>query len=608
MKILKSIKEIFGFFKSGMYYNSFKILLLNSPILTVTLLTLIVLSGLLWPLNTYFLQLVINAFTDFFSGTGSQSAIAISLLFMIIGLVFFPIVDNIINLLKVRLTYNMQKWYRKQIFYKVKNLDYKMYEDKEMYDLYLRVNKTVDLPLITVLSLIEVLKQVVSVIGFTIIIVQAQWLIIPFVALFVVPLIRIRMKNADKTYKLSVERSSSIRYASYLSGFFFDKNIIREMSIFGFKKYIEKKWSDLYTENFKEQQKVTLSNDIYLTIGMMIHGFGGMFATFLLFIPLAMGRLQLGSFVAANDSIGKLTVLLAYSFGNVLSTMRNCWNQWNDFKAFQKLDEKIPLLSVDSQRENVCLEFDNVWFKYPNTERWVIKGISFKINTGSKVVIVGKNGAGKSTVVKLAMGLYKPQKGNVKINGTDVFEIEYASRKKLISCVFQDYVKYPMTIRENVGLGDLSNLYNDMKILAAMEHGTINEILQDSEFGLETVLGKIFDNSLDLSEGQWQRLSIARTMMTDARILLLDEPVASLDASSETQLYNVFLDLAQKKTCVIVSHRLGCAKIGNRIIVIDDGKLVEDGTHEQLMTKKNLYYEMYTAQSEFYRKGDSDHE
>jgi ATP-binding cassette subfamily B protein len=188
------------------------------------------------------------------------------------------------------------------------------------------------------------------------------------------------------------------------------------------------------------------------------------------------------------------------------------------------------------------------------------------------------------------------------LNGTDVFEIEYASRKKMISCVFQDYVKYPMTIRENVGLGDLTNLDDDEEILTAMEYGTIKEILHDSEFGLETMLGKMFENSLDLSEGQWQRLAIARTMMTDARILLLDEPVASLDASSKTQLYNVFLALAQKKTCVIVSHRLGCAKIGNRIFVIDDGRLVEDGTHEQLMDNGKLYCEMYLAQSKFYVK------
>jgi ATP-binding cassette subfamily B protein len=429
MKKLKAVSDFIGFLKSGMYYNSFKILLSNSPVLTIVLVILVVLSGLLWPLNSYFLQLVINAFTGFFSGTGSQSGIAFSLLFMIIGLIFFPIIDNVINLLKVRLTYNMQKWYRKQIFHKVKNIEYKVYEDKEMHDLYSRVIQTVDLPMTTALSIIEVLKQVVSVIGFTIIIVQAQWLIIPFVALFVLPLIRIGMKNADKTYKLSVERSSSIRYASYLSGFFFVKNIIREMSVFGFKKYIEKKWGDLYAENFKEQQKVTLSNGIYSMTGMLIHGFGGMFATFLLLIPLAMGKLQLGSFVAANNSIGNLTVLLAYSFGNVLSKMRNCWNQWNDFKSFQNIDEKTPLLSSDNQAENICLEFDDVWFKYPNTNRWVIQGISFKIDTGSKVVIVGKNGMGKSTIIKLAMGLYKPQKGNVRIRALPKIKATYCVPK-----------------------------------------------------------------------------------------------------------------------------------------------------------------------------------
>lgn len=252
------------------------------------------------------------------------------------------------------------------------------------------------------------------------------------------------------------------------------------------------------------------------------------------------------------------------------------------------------------KKEKHFIEFRNVYFVYPSNEKTIFKDFSLSFYTDEHLAIVGNNGAGKSTLIKLLVGLYRPTKGKILIDGKDIQLYREKEMMKIVSVVFQDFKEYELSVRENVSFGDIEKIHDDEKIRKAMEQGMIIDFGND----LDQPLGKLEKEGKDLSGGQWQRLAIARACIADSELVILDEPTASLDPIAENELYMNFMKLKGVKGCLIISHRLASAKIADRIIVIDKGTKVEDGSHEMLMNLKGLYYEMFSAQKAWYKNDD----
>ncbi len=246
------------------------------------------------------------------------------------------------------------------------------------------------------------------------------------------------------------------------------------------------------------------------------------------------------------------------------------------------------------------IAFDHVDFSYPNSEELVLRDVTFRINPGEKVCIVGRNGAGKSTIVKLLCGLYQPDRGSILINGVNIDKIPVESMKRIRSVVFQDYFKYFSTIRENVSYSDLENMFDDLKIENALMRAQANDYIAALPDQLETHLGNIEDDGVDLSNGQWQKIAIARACFAKSRFVILDEPTASLDPVAESLMYHTFSEALKDTGYVCISHRLVSAKLADRIIVIDNGQIIEDGNHEELMKQQGLYAKMFREQSAWY--------
>jgi len=271
------------------------------------------------------------------------------------------------------------------------------------------------------------------------------------------------------------------------------------------------------------------------------------------------------------------------------------------FHAFKKVDYKSGI----NGDEFTKIEFRNVRFKYPDTEEYVIEDLSFIINRNEQCYIVGKNGAGKSTVVKLLSGLYTDYEGTILLNDKDIKSYSLKYRWKLLAIVFQDFAQYPMSILENITFtGSLENV-NEKKSMNYIENilNSLNmtEFLRKLPQGIMTKLGKVERQSVDLSGGQWQRLSIARAMYHGGEIMILDEPTAAMDPIVETKMYEEFVKISSEKTSIFITHRLASVKNADKIIVIENGRAEEIGSHDVLMNKNGIYKEMYDSQAKWYK-------
>jgi ATP-binding cassette subfamily B protein len=241
-----------------------------------------------------------------------------------------------------------------------------------------------------------------------------------------------------------------------------------------------------------------------------------------------------------------------------------------------------------------------VTFKYPESEKLVLDDVSFELLPGESVAIVGENGAGKSTLAKLMARLYDPTFGVVQLAGTDLRCYDKHDYYCQVSAVFQDYPHINLSARENIGFGDVSRLADEARILRAAEMGEAKAVLDELPYGLDTMLGKTIERGVEISGGQWQRLALARAFMRDAQVLILDEPSAALDPLAERDIYQRFAQLAAGKMTVLISHRLASCRMADRILVLEGGRIIEEGSHDTLMAHGGRYAEMFTAQAEQY--------
>jgi ATP-binding cassette subfamily B protein len=251
--------------------------------------------------------------------------------------------------------------------------------------------------------------------------------------------------------------------------------------------------------------------------------------------------------------------------------------------------------------ENCRIEFDKVRFTYPGTDREILKGLSFTVESGEKVSVVGRNGEGKTTMVKLLLGLFQPTGGQIRVNGKPLSAYSPQTRCRLFGPVFQDFVKYSVSLKENIGVGDLDRMAGGGAVSRAMDKAKVDFAGQFPK-GKETLLGRDFEGGVDLSGGQWQRIAIARAFMGDKPVLILDEPTSQLDPMAESRIYADFADMAAGKTAIFITHRLGSTMITDRILVISEGQVAQSGSHGELMEAGGLYAEMFNAQKQWYEK------
>jgi len=321
------------------------------------------------------------------------------------------------------------------------------------------------------------------------------------------------------------------------------------------------------------------------------------FATF-----TVAGVLTVGDMTFLSGSFNRLQNQLQ----NLLSTFTRITESalylqdYFDFLAISPLIKDKPDAIEAPGTIKTGIQFDNVGFKYPGTEIWAVRHISFLLNAGEKLALVGENGAGKTTLVKLLARMYDPTEGRILIDGIDIKRFKIESYRKMIGVIFQDYVRFNFTAGENVAVGQIEDAENEPQIHIAAEKSLADTVIRKLPAGYDQMLGKRFAEGVDLSGGEWQKIALARAYMRDAQIVILDEPTAALDARAEYEVFKRFSELTSGKSAVIISHRFSTVRMADRILVLRNGEMLELGTHEELLEKKGLYAELFHLQAQGY--------
>lgn len=317
-------------------------------------------------------------------------------------------------------------------------------------------------------------------------------------------------------------------------------------------------------------------------------------------LEIIFGRLAIGQFLTVRTLLTQLNSSISSFFSSITSINASLVNA-TDFMEFMETPAQS---SGDIIIDHLpIIEFDHVSFTYPHSDERAIKDISFTLAPGDSLAIVGENGAGKTTLIKLLIGAYTPQQGAIYIDGHPFSEIDRKSYLDQIGALFQDYSRYDFaTLGENVWFGNVNKPYNRKEIQAALEDAGLGKLAGEYKEGLNQILSKDIDskNATNLSGGQWQRLGIARAFFRSPNILILDEPTASVDAKSEYEIFRSIIKKQQNKTTVIISHRFSTVRRAEKIIVLDRGKIIEQGSHDELIRRGGIYKEMFELQAEGY--------
>jgi ABC-type multidrug transport system fused ATPase/permease subunit len=481
---------------------------------------------------------------------------------------------------------------------KLTRVEYRFFEQADTYDTIQRMGNAPQEKLLKVfVTIVALVSGFIGAVGYTLIFIRLSALFVIAGHLVLILMMYLNYRAIMMMNSLYEEQTPRERMLEYYGKILGDKRSLFELKTCNGIDYILKKRRALADVLVKDRRKRIIRSQLIWGSGIvMIVVWLAVVIGFLIY-HIAAGTVTVGLFVSILASVTSILGCftgLAENLAELAKTGIQV-KHYNRFTGFPEEPAGSQAVSMGPPFPP-RIRFEEVSFAYPGTDKNILDGVSFELAPGTKLALVGENGAGKSTIVKLLCGLYLPDRGRVTINGADLRDISGEERQRLFSVVFQDYVNYQFTVRENIALGDSSCVYNDEEIRAALSRGLSGEF----EGRLDMALGKLDEHGMDLSGGQWQRLALARACLRENGLLILDEPTASMDPIAENALYTSFVSIMENRGCILVSHRLAVAKLMDRIIVLDEGRITEQGRHDDLVSGGGLYARMFASQSQWY--------
>src|SRR5713226_4292258 len=496
------------------------------------------------------------------------------------------------------------------ILEKANTLDMAFFEDAEFYDKLRRASDEANYKPVQMISqTFDLVRSMITLFSMILLLVQLAWWLAAIVMVLPLPSFIANSRYGWIGYyrmrRESPERRKSLYYIHIMTHDQYNK----EIKLFRLGHYFIQRFQRLAEHFFEESKNILVRR--YLT--SLVWTSLSLVANAGIYIYVALQT------VARHITLGGLTLYtqtalqVGNSFQSVLDGISNTYennlfvNTLFEFLEYKPVimspPEPEPMMNANAS-QGLEIEFRNVSFTYPGKDpetQAALKNVSFIISAGEAIALVGRNGAGKTTLVKLLTRLYDPDEGEILVGGRNIKEYDLKTLRQEIGVIFQDYVSYYLTARENVGIGSIDDVENMSLIESAAAKSGARQVVEELEDGYETQLGRWWKDGTQLSGGQWQKIALARAFMRNARILILDEPTSSLDARAEYEVFARFRELTAGKTAIFISHRFSTVRLADRIFVFENGKVIECGSHAELMTLDGHYAELFNLQAEAYR-------
>ncbi len=504
------------------------------------------------------------------------------------------------HILHARLNYTLNA----RLIRKALSLDLTHFENAEFYDKLQNARREADWRALQIMDNgFYLVQNVITLISFAAILLTFNiWLtVILFGA--TIPAFIAQSKYAELNFRLLSWRAPEARRMNYLEYLLTVDSSVKEVKLFGLGEPLLGRYADLFWKFLREDQTLAQKRSLASFAWGLLATLSYYFAYAWIIFETVGGQISLGSMTMYLSIFRNSQNVFQTLFFGLSDMYENALFMSNLF-AFLDLQPQMPVSAnpIALPTKLKCgIEFRNVSFKYPDREAYALRNVSLTIKPGEKIALVGANGAGKTTFVKLLTRLYDPSEGQVLIDGIDLREVDPADLQKRIGVIFQDFVKYYLPARENVGFGQIDQLENEARIIDSAQRAGADPTIRGLPQGYDTMLGKWFERGHDLSGGEWQKVALARAFMREAEVLVLDEPTAALDALNEYAIFQRFRELTDNKIALLISHRFSTVRMADRIVVLDGGRVIETGTHAELLALGGEYAKLFTIQAEGYR-------
>jgi ATP-binding cassette subfamily B protein len=493
---------------------------------------------------------------------------------------------------------------RGEIIRKALSLELAFFEHPDYYDRLQNARREGSYkPVELINDTFQIVQNTITMISFAALFFRfSPWLVVILFATSV-PAFIAETRFSERGFRLLTRRAPESRQINYLGRLLTEDSAAKEIKLFNLGETLLDRCLTLFDKFFKEDKSLAAKRAVVgFSLGLIATaGFYGSYAWIVWHT------------VQGNISLGDMTLYLSIfrqgqsTFQSILSAVGSIYENnlfmanYFDFLAIE------PQMKVSARREKLPtplshgIEFRDVGFRYPESDDWALRGINLSIRPGEKIALVGHNGAGKTTVIKLLSRLYDPTEGAILIDGINIREVDPLDLRQKIGVIFQDFVRYHLPVTENIGFGQIEGVHRMDRIVESARKSGAHAIIENLPEGYQTMLGRWFHGGHELSTGQWQRIALARAFMREAEILVLDEPTASLDAQTEYEIFRHFQELTEGKMAILISHRFSTVRMADRIVVIQGGRIAEAGSHQELLRREGTYARLFSMQAEGYR-------
>ncbi len=524
-------------------------------------------------------------------------------------LIVLTFIINIISNSMQSLTFYIKKMYTEQIDSKLKcdimkkasYLEMKYFDSPDFFDTLNDVNYNSSMISNLVFVVFDFIKSFAQFVIAFVNVAVWKWFAPLIVLITSVPTMLIKNKQLKCEYDFQRNNMKYDRQMFYVTNISVDRNNAQDVKMFGLFSELKHKFYSIWNEMFKKKRKLVRK---YTVLAMLFDCLPQIvIVAFMLILGISVlnGNMNIQKYSYVNgliSQLGSLVLSVIVAYGLIFDSKIRLKN----YIQFMEMNaENEGKSDVDFKDTKFELEFRNVFFKYNDESDYVLKGVNFKIRSDETYALVGVNGCGKTSIIKLILRFYEPTEGQILLNGKDVKEYSIESVRRLFSPMFQNYNNYAFTVREDIYLSDLENKDNDEKIISASVQSGADEFVREFDNGYDSYLTRQYEEGTELSGGQWQKIAISRTFFRKSLMYILDEPSSAIDAESEDELFANFDKLFEHSGGILVSHRLSNVKKCDNIIVIDNGVVAEEGTHEQLIINRKKYAHMFELQANKYQ-------